>query len=242
MATEAGESFSLRGVEEIQGSLDIIDVSNLLHLDLGDLRKVDRLRIIDSQLNEITYPNLHSVEHLEWDSLYNFMGGNGNPKITNVTRLLLVSTGIEDLSDVFDLESASVIYISDNSYMKNVTLPNLQYIVDELKILENGASVTISFPSLEWARNILIQDVGSTGRWTSGWDGVLGSLDLPKLFEVMGDLIIKYNYKLGSIRAPLLEKVWGDVQVEYNPEIDPMPFEDLHSVGGDLIYTGRFTR
>ncbi|EOD47768.1 putative mfs drug efflux protein [Neofusicoccum parvum UCRNP2] len=202
VATDAESAFFLRGVEEIQGTLEV-SVQRINYLDLGELQKVDRFHVVATGITDMAYRNLHTVKDLDWDSVP-MEGNNGNPQIKHVDRLSLVFTGIKDLGEIVDLETVDFIHVANNSAMMNVTLPNLKTVTNRLEIRDNSVGATVSFPELEWAEKISVEQIGASSSWVAEWDGNFTTLDLPKLVEVRGDFNIKDNAKLGSVIAPLL--------------------------------------
>lgn len=234
-------TFQLNGIEEIQGSLTINSAEKLDRIDLGDLQKLDGLFISSSSVewDGISWPNLHTVKQVHWAHVLFNSSGN-NPKLKGVEDLYLYDTKINDPGDVFEVEAGKYIYIGGNANMKNVTLPDLKSVSIALEIFSNAPSVAISFPELEWVDDLLVSGVGKR----PGWGGATilpSSLDLPKLVEVKGDLIISDNHGLDSVSAPSLTRVHGNLKVVNNAGLQTMPFEGLDSVDGDLVYNGSFS-
>ncbi|KAB2578791.1 Fungal trichothecene efflux pump [Lasiodiplodia theobromae] len=241
VAEDMEGTFQLNGIEEIQGSLTINGAEKLDRIDLGDLKKLDGLFISSSSVewDGISWPNLHTVKEVHWAHVLFNSSGN-NPKLKGVEDLYLYDTKINDPSDVFEVEAGKYIYIGDNANMKNITLPDLKSVSIALEIFGNAPSVAISFPELKWVNDLLVSGVGKR----PGWGGATilpSSLDLPKLVEVKGDLIISDSHGLDSVIAPSLMRVHGNLKVVNNAGLQTMPFENLYSVDGDLVYNGSFS-
>ncbi|KAH7055577.1 hypothetical protein B0J12DRAFT_423582 [Macrophomina phaseolina] len=237
VATDAVGIFALPGIEEIQGTLAAEDVPAISSLDLGDLRRVDQLRISNSQIATINYPNIEKIGEVNWE----FMGPFevlGETKVKNVDRLQISHTTVEDLSALFDPEVAEYVFIANNQAMSNVKLPNLKTISEALEIYGNAYPGAIIFPELAWTERLLITRVGNKSDPATAFV----SVDFPKLEEVRGDLTVSNNPKIGQVAAGALTRVRGDLTVKGNPELSGMPFEGLKSVDGDLTYIGNFTR
>lgn len=233
-ATGAVGAFALPGVEEIKGSL-YIEAPGISSLDLGDLQRVDQLRIFRSSFTTMSFPNIQSIKEVDWMFMTPFQV-TGGTKIKTVQRLSVSHTTIEDLSDVFDLETAEYIYIANNLKMENVTQPNLKTIGESLEIWDNAHEGAIAFPQLEWAGSLSISRVGHN----SEFDVKFVWVNFPNLTEVRGDLAIRESPKIGKVNAPALTRVRGDLTVKDNTELVEVPFEGLKSVDGDLTYIGNF--
>jgi len=167
--------------------------------------------------------------------------------------LSVVNTFLSSL-DGINLNTADNITISDNTRLTTFST-QVANVTSSIDIDNNGQSLTVEFPNLEWAGNLNLRNVSSISipslAVINGSLGFYGSyftsIYAPNLTTVgnfasrSGGITIDDNESLTNITMNGLSVVGGLFQIADDPAVHALSFPELTKIGGALDLTGNFT-
>lgn len=270
IGTISGSSIDISGPQEITGDLSVLDNGDLENFQSSSLRTVGgafTLRNV-TKLSTLTFSSLTSVRALAWQSVTNLNSVTLGPlskadevtisdtfldtltglnltsvnklDINNNRRLKKFSTGLENLSDILNIQANGIgldVDLPDLTWISNMTIANVtKFSVPSLQVVNGSIRFdsnyfeTFSAPNLTHTESGDISFVGN---------GALLNMTFPKLTSIGGGLLIANNTGLDKVTYfPKLTDVGGAIKLRGNfTEVD---FPELNVVKGafDVSSTG----
>lgn len=215
-------------LQTVGGQLSFRYADNLATVHLPVLRNIGTLSLLD-------LPSLRVIDA-------------GEDGFTNVSSVTIRRTGLENL-DWLRPDTLEDIRIEENLNLTKVTLGGLSLVKSYLT-LENVPGVSFSVPDLEIAYNVSIQgcetvnlpSLSRVNRSISFIDNSFQRLELAKLQDVGGQLMLWNNSALSTVSLPILANVSGDVVISANSELNTPAFPELSIVEGDISANGSFSK
>jgi len=241
-------SFSLSNVRQIKGALRIVQATELLSIELGQLGTIGgdfELKGL-TRLSSLNAPSLSKVGSIDWVTLPSLTAMNVG--VTEADNVIISDTNLLSLEGI-NLKRTGTFDINNNKFLKNIDV-QIVNVTESLSITFNKPGVIANFPNLETAKNISFRDVGSVTlpslkkvqNSIAFVNNSLPEVFLPNLTEVTAGSISWYSNKaLTNISAPRLTKVGGTFQIANNTKLmDIDGFPKLAEVGGAVDLAGGF--
>lgn len=250
VATGTTGDLNFASLERLRGDLDVTNAPNVTTLTGNSLTQIDGMWTLNNvqTLNALTFPQLTSVGSIDWEGLANLATLVFTSSIQQTDSFNLQNTFLSDLTGI-DLKKCSDFYLANNRMLQDFSM-QLQNVTGSITVQSNGDRMNVTFPNLQWAQNITIDNVLSVsmpslyavnGSIGFNENEELTSLSLPNLTRVDEAFIIADNNNLKSFSVPQLAQVKGAVNVANNSALTNVSFPSLTMVGGAFDAYGNFT-
>lgn len=242
------DSAAINGVQSIQGSLKINNVTTLSSIAAPKLANISdtlSLEILQS-LSSASFPSLTSVSTLNLITLNKIDKINFAAGVSDIDTLIVSDTTLTSLAGIVPT-SLDLLNINNNRYLSSIEFALKS--VNDLDISSTANSLDLSFPYLTAAKNMTFRDaksvninnITSINSTISFVNTSVTSIILTKVKEIGGSLALVSNPKLTNISFPILESIGGGVQIANNSNLDSLSgFPVLSSVGGAIQFVGNF--
>lgn len=240
---------TLTGIEVLTGDLIVKNITTLSSISAPSLVNISgafTLEILQS-LSVVSFPKLTSAGDITFVTLNSLDTFQLDAGITEATSLIISDTTITSISGI-SLETVETLNINNNKYLTTLNF-NLHSVSNILELSSTASDVTVTFPYLQWANNMTIQDISSVtlpnvtaiNSTLSFTNNTLKSISCPKLKTIGGSLAIVSNDKLTNVSFPVLKSISGGFQIANNTNLSSIDgFPLLASVGGAIDFVGDF--
>ena len=221
VATDTTDDIVLDGLQEIQGSLLVSDVTQLATLSSSTLEKItDRLYVYATTiLTTINFTQLHDVSVIELTAIPALQELSILQTLETVTNISIQNTQIDALQG-FSLATIATLEIANNPYMNTINLQPYN-ITGSLIIEANGRSLDVSMPNIQSAQNMTFRNCSS--------------ISIPSITQINGSLGLYSNQITSFSGAPLLREVNGGLSFVSNQYMANMSLPELQSVAGGFL-------
>lgn len=242
-------NIDLGQIEDVEGSVNIFNSSNLIVISGNSLEKVSGEFRVEKMtlLQNLMVPKLGSVGSLTLITLPAISTLNTN--LSSAEIVTISDTSLSELDALKDLKSVKVLNINNNKGLEDIDL-DLESVDEALEISYNGRGTQVEFDHLSSANNITLRDVAkvtfpelSTVNSSLGFiNNTFEELSIPLLKKVGGTFSLISNDDLSSVKFPNLTTVNGGFIVVNNTDLTMISgFSNLESVGGALNIIGNFS-
>lgn len=251
IATNAvGELDFNQPLVRINGDITVMNAPNLTSLTGDSLQTVDGTWTLNNvqTLNTLNFPQLSAVGAIDWEGLPNLNSFMFTSEIQNTSSFNLQNTAVSSL-DGLNFKKASGFTLANNNFLQAFSM-QLQNVDGSILVQSNGNRMNVSFPNLQWAQNITIDNVPSismpslyavNGSISFVANEELTTLSFPNLTRVDESFTINSNEQLKSFSVPKLTTVHGAVNVQNNSVLSNITFPSLTEVGGAFDAYGNFS-
>ncbi|KAL1634282.1 cell wall protein Ecm33 [Diplodia intermedia] len=253
IATDAAKNVALDGLEVINGNLTADNATELYNLSGNALRYVDNFYLRElTALSSMDFPLLTSVDVIEWSALPSLGNLSFSTPISRATSVNIQDTFLSSFEGLglSNLKSVGTLYIGNNKYMENITIPNLDTVDTSISFESNGFNANKVFlPVLATAADLTFRNATSvsipsltniTGDlFVTGAEGVTFSAG--SLEEIGSTLTMVNSESLSNLSFPALATVGGSMNISHNPNLTSLAFASLQTIGGDVDLDGNFT-
>ncbi|KAL0256889.1 cell wall protein Ecm33 [Diplodia seriata] len=255
IATDAAKNVALDGLEVINGNLTADGATELHNLSGNALRHVDNFYLRElTALSSMDFPLLTSVDVIEWSALPSLGNLSFSTPISRATSVNIQDTSLGSFEGLglSNLKTVGTLYVGNNKYMENITIPHLDTVDTSISFESNGfnANNEISLPVLATAADMAFRNATSvsipsltniTGDlFVAGAEGATFSAG--SLEEIGSTLTVVDSESLSNLSFPALAAVGGSVNISHNPNLTSLAFASLQTIGGDVYLDGTFTR
>ncbi|KKY14350.1 putative gpi-anchored cell wall organization protein ecm33 [Diplodia seriata] len=253
IATDAAKNVALDGLEVINGNLTADSATELCNLSGNALRHVDNFYLRElAALSSMDFPLLTSVDVIEWSALPSLGHLSFSTPISRATSVNIQDTFLGSFEGLGlgNLKTVGTLYVGNNKYMENITIPNLDTVDTSISFESNGFDANeISLPVLATAADMAFRNATSvsipsltniTGDlFVAGAEGATFSAG--SLEEIGSTLTMVDSESLSNLSFPALAAVGGSVNISRNPNLTTLAFASLQTIGGDVDLDGTFT-
>lgn len=196
-------------------------VSNALKLESISFAKLEAIAQgfnLDTlpALVSLSAPNLQSVDTFNWTATGNNWQAPDLPSLKSVWSGWILETGLRNLGTLSLFEEDLNLYMTDNQYLTNVSLPYLQGSGNTVLQIISAGGVIVDLPNLangtvncySGCASVsvpVLADCGGIYGYFGLADSSATSLSLPALKTCDGGLFIGMNPNLADLSMPLLE-------------------------------------
>lgn len=218
LSTGVTDDIAFDGLQEIQGSLIVVNVTQVTSLSSNSLQTITG----DFTLNDLTilstvnFTELQSVNAINLTAIPALQTLSILETLQNVSSISIMNTQINALQG-FSLQTVDSLTISNNPYMESVNLQPYN-ITGQLIIQANGRDLDVSMPNIQSAQNMTFFNCSS--------------ISMPSITQVNGTLRVSSNYITSFNAAPLLQSVNGGLILETNTEMANISLPELRSIAG----------
>ncbi|KAF2497508.1 hypothetical protein BU16DRAFT_316042 [Lophium mytilinum] len=250
IATGVTDQIDFGDLARINGDLNATNVTLITSLGGTSLENIDGKFILNGVqvMTELSFPNLTNVGEIRWNALPNLNQFTFTAGINLVSVVNIQNSELSSLEGL-NIKVADDVYIASNRHLTDITIP-FTNINSSLVIEANGPAVSVSFPSLNWARNITIRNASSIDMPSLNYvDDILGffGCDIEKIIVntlsvVKGALFIAGNTHLTDISMPNLLSA-GSLDIRNNTLVESIDgFGQLGKVIGNVELGGNFSK
>lgn len=200
-----------------------------------------------SSLSSLTFPSLVNVNTILWQGLPVLQGLSFTQQVQKADILSIQNTNLYSLEGI-DLQQIDTLYITNNPYLNSINM-QLSNVTTALIVTANGAHTSVSFPNLQQAQNMTIQNVQSLDIGSLSYvpgsvgfkENYFSELQAPNLTAVAGSLYFIGNNDLTTIDFPAITEIGGGLVVANNTKISSINgFPKLSKIFGNIDFTGTF--
>lgn len=234
----------------IGGELSIMNVSNVVRINapkLNNIGKKFQLKDLTS-LSSLSFPNLRSVETIEWRVLPILSSISFDSGIDKVNNILISDTSLVGFSLKDKVIELTNLDLNNNRFLENID-SSIEKVHDTLSIAANSRNLHVSLPALKKIGNISLRDVAKVN--LSNVKEITGSakfyennfkeLKTPKLSSIGGTLSIIENLNLDEAEFSSISEIGGGLMIINNTHIDKIDFfPQLKIIGGAIQFVGDF--
>lgn len=252
IATGTTDDIYLDGLEEIQGSLYVANVTYMTWLSSDSLVTVSNYMSLQG-LPNLKYSNfsqLTTLFSLTLDTLPALQGGLDLDTLQHVSYLSIIGVSTDKVLWHNSITIGGLV-IRDNHQLDSIEL-SVRNASDSIEISSNAPGLNVVMDNLQGANDLTLD--GCTNISLSSLTYINETFTLtnnsfttfngtPSLFSIKGSLSISGNADLASISMPMLKTIEdGDLSIDNNTNLHLLDFEDLSLVGGRIEMDGSFTR
>lgn len=249
IASNTNEDIDLSGIQRIDGSLLARKVQKMTSLSADTLSTISDTFGLDtiSSLTSLSFPALVAVDSILWSGLPSLQGLSFTQQVQKASTLSIQNTNLATLEGI-DLQMIDFLQIANNPFLDEVNM-QLGNVTEALSMAANGRNIKVSFPNLEWARNMTFRNVSSldipslavVNKSAGFYSNFFDSISAPNLTAVGGSLAFVSNGALTNISFPELKALNGGLQIANNTKLGTVDgFPRLSKVFGDVDLFGVF--
>lgn len=248
ISSDASNTISLNGVQEIEGSLIANNATDLSGIQAPQLQSIgDKFELKSlTTLSTLSMDSLTSVGSIDWEALPAIQTLDFSKGISKADKVEITNTGLTNL-DGISLSNVGNLDITENRYMKSVNLNGLTKSTGLINFAGNQDNLEVELPKLISGSNMTFRNVstvscpslanltGQLGFWGDGFT----SFSAPNLTE-SSDLTFIGNKNAKNISMPKLETVDGGFHISKNDKLKSISFPELQQVNGAVDFSGKF--
>lgn len=241
-------SASLANVEEIDGSLNVVNATQLVSFAADKLSSISGSLSMKqlTLLQSASFGSLQEVDTIQFITLPAISSIATNLK--SLSSLEISDTNLESIDGFNNLETVTDFNVNNNKNLAKID-SKLKSVSDSLQVGYNGDEADVKFDNLVWANNITLRDVSSASfakltkvNQSLGFiNNSIESLNL-SVGTVGGTLTVVSNDDLTDLDFSNLTSVAGGVVVANNSKLSNIDgLSKLQTIGGALTVIGNFS-
>ncbi|AAS50708.2 ABL063Cp [Eremothecium gossypii ATCC 10895] len=241
---------ALANVEEIDGSLSIIDSSTIVNFSADKLRKIkDSLKLMDlPSLEAASFGALEEVSMVQFQALP-VVNNIVTSKLKTANDIVISNTNLRSIKEFTSLGAVQKFDVNNNRYLRSIDA-SIKTVGNSLALSSNDKIENITFNNLVWANNITLYSVRdismkalvAVNHSLAVESCPMKSLELSNLTKVGGDVTFANNEHLTKIDLSKVEEITGALVIADNEKLDRINgFKSVKSIGGSLTVNGSFS-
>lgn len=238
---------SLGNIEVINGNLLVTKSPDIVRIEGDSLTAIKKRMILRelTSLSIIVFPNLTSINFIEWRVLPILSSVHFNNEIVDLESITISDTSLTGFTG-FLSNKLETFDINNNRFLDSIH-SNVETIDESLHISANAYGTIVSLPNLKIANNMSISDVGdldmgsleSVTHSVSLINNQFESLKFPHLKSIGGTLNIFKNKRLSAVNFSNVSEIGGGLIISNNTKIDKINFlPKLNIIGGAMELVG----
>ena len=245
-------NLEINGVQQITGNLTCTNATGLTSLSTDQLNSIGGYFSLTelTVLSNLQMSSLTSVNIIDWEALPALQELNFDQGVQTASGVRVVNTQLSTLSGI-ELNAVGAFEITNNPYLLDFNVNNLQSISSYITVQANGEDLSIEFPNLLTAENMTLGNISSLSVPSlANVTGALGfysntflNFSAANLTSVGNALVFDSNSVLNNISFPQLTTIGGGFQVANNSKlvsVDGFPL--LKDIGGAVDLVGAFDK
>lgn len=250
IATGTTDDIALDGIKSIKGNIVANSNANIKRISASDLEELQGEMNLDqlTRLYAVDFPKLKKVDSLKWNALPNLQNLGFTASIETAKKVRIENTGLRSLQGI-NLQQIQNLFVANNGYINEITM-QLGNVSDALTLADNNKAVKVELPNLIWATNMTFRFCGSVSMPSlTKLNGSLGfynndfeTFSAPNLTQVGQALAIVGNNNLNNLTFPQLAKISDNLQIANNSKLAEVTFPVLKSVGGGFDISGNMSK